>query len=71
MPLYEYQCNNCGKNFEKMMRFSEANLLPVCPACQSQDTRKKISAVASFNASLGNNNLSSSGGSCGSRGGFS
>jgi putative FmdB family regulatory protein len=52
MPLYEYQCNTCGEEFEKMVRFSEAELTPACPACQGEDTRKKISAFASLAAFL-------------------
>jgi putative FmdB family regulatory protein len=71
MPLYEYHCNACSEDFEKMVRFSEADLSPACPECQSGDTKKKISAVASFSASLGSVSLSSSSSSCGSRGGFS
>lgn len=47
MPLYEYICNDCGQPFEKMMRFSEANQIPVCPTCSGSDTRKKISLFAS------------------------
>ncbi len=70
MPLYEYHCNECGEEFEKMVRFSEANQSPVCPVCQSEDTRKKISAIAARGNPLGGVSLSS-GGSCGSRGGFS
>jgi putative FmdB family regulatory protein len=69
MPLYVYHCNECGDDFEKMVRFSEADLVQPCPDCQSQDTKKKISAVASFSATLGSSSNSSS--SCGSRGGFS
>jgi putative FmdB family regulatory protein len=70
MPLYEYHCQNCTEDFEKIVRFSEANLLPPCPVCGSTDTHKKISAAASFgNAS--SSGASSSGSSCGSGGGFS
>jgi len=70
MPLYEYQCNECGAEFEKMMRFSEANQRPYCPSCQSQDTRKKIYTIASQGNSLSGASASA-GNSCGSRGGFS
>jgi putative FmdB family regulatory protein len=41
MPLYVYHCNECGDDFEKMVRFSEADLIPACPACLSQDTKKR------------------------------
>jgi putative FmdB family regulatory protein len=69
MPLYEYQCRQCGEEFEKMVRFSEADKNPVCPTCQSPDTRKKISAFASLGSSLSGGSVSTS--SCGSGGGFS
>ncbi len=68
MPLYEYQCKSCGETFEKMMRWSESGHNPVCPNCQSEDTRKKVSSFASMGASS-SGSLSSS--SCGSSGRFS
>jgi putative FmdB family regulatory protein len=70
MPLYEYICNECGEGFEKMVRFSEADRLPICPNCKSENTHKKISAVASFGSSFSGGSNVSSGGSCGSGGGF-
>jgi putative FmdB family regulatory protein len=70
MPLYEYRCNECGAEFEKMLRFSEADQLPTCPDCQSPQTRKKLSAVASFGSGdSGSSGYASS--SCSPRGGFS
>ena len=71
MPLYVYHCNECGDDFEKIVRFSEADLVQSCPACQSQDTKKKISAAVSFSATLNTGSFSSSSSSCGSGGGFS
>ena len=67
MPLYEYRCNNCGDEFEKMVRFSEADQAQACPACSSRDTKKKISVFASPG---GGSASISSGGSCGSSGGY-
>jgi putative FmdB family regulatory protein len=32
MPLYEYQCTECGKRTEVLQRFEDAPLA-VCPAC--------------------------------------
>jgi putative FmdB family regulatory protein len=69
MPIYEYECNQCGESFEKMVRFSEADQIPACPKCESKHTHKKISTVVSFGAS-GLGSISSSGSSCGSYGGF-
>ncbi len=69
MPIYEYQCHDCGREFEKMVRFSEADHDQICPACQSLNTKKKISTFASLGGSGGEGNVSS-GSSCGSSGGF-
>jgi len=70
MPLYEYRCAECGAEFEKMLRFSESDLSPACPKCESPQTQKKLSKVVSFGpASAGLSSSSAS--SCGSRGGFS
>lgn len=68
MPLYEYHCDHCEEDFEKMVRFSEADQLPECPHCHSSETRKRISAVASRGfGSLSAGDASSS--SCGSSSG--
>ncbi len=50
MPLYEYRCSQCGEEFEKMVRFSEADQEQVCPKCRSTDTKKKLSVVAATGA---------------------
>lgn len=67
MPLFEYHCNNCEEEFEQIVRFSEADLIPICPFCGDKDTRKKISAPASFGSSSSGSTTSSS---CGSGGRF-
>lgn len=68
MPLYEYRCNTCDAEFEKMLRFSEADQLPACPQCESPETQKRLSRVVSFGAvTLGAG--STSGAGCGSSGG--
>jgi putative FmdB family regulatory protein len=42
MPIYEYCCHDCGKEFEELV-FSERD--PVrCPACGSERARKMISS---------------------------
>ncbi len=63
MPLYEYHCNTCGENFEKMVRFSEQEQVPECPECHSHDTRKRISLFAGAGLSA-HSGGSSSGSSC-------
>ena len=70
MPVYEYECSECGTAFEKRMSFSEADLKPECPKCGSQQTNKKISVIGSIGGALSGSSAGSTG-NCGSRGGFS
>ncbi|NQS91503.1 MAG: zinc ribbon domain-containing protein [Chloroflexi bacterium] len=51
MPLYEYQCPECGETFDKLVSFSEADKIPVCPKCGEKNTRKMISAAAMIGGS--------------------
>lgn len=44
MPIYPYQCNACGHQFETLVRSSET---PSCPACESTDLRRQLSLIAS------------------------
>jgi putative FmdB family regulatory protein len=41
MPIYEYRCNVCSEDFEKLVFGNrEVN----CPQCSSKDVKKKMSA---------------------------
>ncbi|HSS48881.1 MAG TPA: FmdB family zinc ribbon protein [Thermoanaerobaculia bacterium] len=44
MPLYEYQCQNCGKKTEVIQRFDDAPLA-ACPSCGGE-VKKLISSPA-------------------------
>ncbi len=35
MPIYDYECNQCGFRFEKRQRFEE-DPLDTCPKCQGK-----------------------------------
>ncbi len=64
MPIYEYACAACGKEFEQLIR--ESSPAPECPDCQSTDLRKKVSAFAALTGSLaGGRELPAPCGSCG------
>jgi len=43
MPIYEYVCSDCGHEFDKLQKMSDAPLRE-CPACERQSLKKKISA---------------------------
>lgn len=44
MPIYEYQCSNCGHDFETLQKASEDPLTD-CPKCGEASLKKKISAA--------------------------
>ena len=44
MPLYEYQCDECGHRFEVIQKFSDP-LVDICPKCGSP-VRKLMSSPA-------------------------
>ncbi len=45
MPIYEYQCQSCGKNLEVLQKISDEPLLD-CPACGQPSLKKKVTAAA-------------------------
>ncbi len=44
MPIYEYQCQACDYQFERLQKLSDAALTD-CPECKQSQLRKKISAA--------------------------
>jgi putative FmdB family regulatory protein len=44
MPIYEYQCNSCGHELEKLQRMSD-NPLRDCPGCGEAELRRLVSAA--------------------------
>lgn len=43
MPIYEYQCDECGERFELFVRSSVQRKSPTCPKCESAKVQKAIS----------------------------
>lgn len=43
MPIYEYHCESCGKNFDAIQKFSDAPLV-ACRECGAEGVRKLLSA---------------------------
>ena len=46
MPLYEYQCENCGKVFELLRRMSDSDGDIACPKCHSQKVDRQFSTFS-------------------------
>ncbi len=45
MPIYEYRCESCGEELEKLQRMSDDKLVD-CPACGEPSLKRLVSAVA-------------------------
>ena len=44
MPMYEYRCAACGRDFERYVATTGAAV--ACPACASADVRRRLSVFA-------------------------
>ena len=44
MPIYEYQCQSCGHELEKLQRMSEIPLKD-CPDCGESELQRLVSAA--------------------------
>ena len=60
MPIYEYHCEECGKNFECLIIGSDK---PGCTGCSSQKVTKLMSACGFVSKGGGGETVSSSAGS--------
>ena len=47
MPIYEYACEACGREFEMLVR---SGTTPACPQCQSNRLAKRLSVFATATA---------------------
>lgn len=63
MPIYEYDCRQCGHAFETLVRSGSE---PECPGCRSTDLAKKLSVFATAASSADTAALAA--GPCGSCG---
>ncbi|MEJ5345790.1 MAG: zinc ribbon domain-containing protein [Chloroflexus sp.] len=76
MPMYEYGCLDCARQFERLLPMNATDQQIVCPFCQSTHVRRRLSlfatqsrgdaAVAATTTTTGGG-CGCSGCSCGSR----
>jgi putative FmdB family regulatory protein len=52
MPIFEYQCHECNKSFEKIVFKGDEDDI-ICPVCESPDIKKKMSAASFISSSIG------------------
>lgn len=48
MPTYEYRCESCAHEFERVLRMSECSDPQACPECGTSPATKRVSAGAGF-----------------------
>ncbi len=61
MPMYEYRCAGCGRDFERYV--PSAGVTVTCPACAGHDVKRKLSLFA-FKSEGGTVATMPPGGSC-------
>ena len=54
MPLYEFECADCGERFEALVRDST---LPTCPRCQGHKLERLLSLFSVNSATTRQSNL--------------
>ena len=70
MPLYEYHCDTCERDFEKRRPIKEADAPIQCPECAGAEVSRKMSLFIAFTksdtgtASLGGGGGCGCGGAC-------
>ena len=42
MPLYEFECDACGRRFEELIRLNDSRR-PKCPKCKGVNVHKRFS----------------------------
>jgi putative FmdB family regulatory protein len=52
MPLYEYQCAQCGKRFEVRQAIGEDGSKLNCPECGAENPQKLISSFFSTSSGI-------------------
>lgn len=64
MPIYEYQCQKCGKQFEQLVFGDES---PNCPKCDSPKVGKLMSCCGFVSKGAGGETVATTAGasSCG------
>lgn len=46
MPLYEFSCRSCGRDFVELVRSLSSDFKVACPACGGSELQRKVSSFA-------------------------
>jgi putative FmdB family regulatory protein len=64
MPIYEYRCESCGHEFERLARSADRDAARGCPDCSTGTVTRKLSTFGTRVAG-GADPAPSTGGGCG------
>lgn len=53
MPIYEFHCENCGNDFEKLV-FSSKDKTVVCPGCGAKKIKRLLSITRAIGGGINN-----------------
>ncbi|HXU88541.1 MAG TPA: FmdB family zinc ribbon protein [Methylomirabilota bacterium] len=62
MPIYEYRCRRCSKDFEKYVHGPATKV--ACPTCDSGDVMRKLSVFGLRSDSPVPSTMTTGGGGC-------
>lgn len=65
MPLYEYHCERCERDFEKRRAIKEADAPVQCPECANQEVTRKLSLFVALGKRDSGTRELGGGGCCG------
>lgn len=51
MPIYEYECRNCGEKFEMLRDINDSDGTVKCPRCEAKSARRLLSVFATVSSS--------------------
>ena len=69
MPLYQYNCSKCKKEFEELKKLSDRDEPSQCPRCGNRAERVLAGFAVGASSGGGTGQFTQSGGSCGTGGG--
>ncbi len=52
MPIFEYKCNECKEDFERLVFSGEEGNVS-CPQCKSKNVKKRMSVSSFMGSSIG------------------
>ncbi len=51
MPIFEYRCDDCGSQFEKLVRQASGAIELSCPSCGKRNLTQQLSTFAAHSGS--------------------